>query len=131
MVAGAAAKSQMDGKINLKEEQEVLFNLSDMLTDLFLAESTLLRVEKLSIKADKQINQEVYDAILRVFLHDASFRMQKNATDALSSFSEGDLLKTFLMGVKRFSKYPIQPVKEARRKVADCLIAANAYVLGA
>jgi predicted DNA-binding protein (UPF0251 family) len=35
------------------------------------------------------------------------------------------------MGVKRFSKYPIQPVKEARRKVADCLIAANAYVLGA
>ena len=31
----------------------------------------------------------------------------------------------------RFSKYPIQPVKEARRKVADCLIAANAYVLGA
>jgi len=131
MVAGAAAKSQMDGKINLKEEQEVLFNLSDMLTDLFLAESTLLRVEKLSIKADKQINQEVYDAILRVFLHDASFRMQKNATDALSSFSEGDLLKTFLMGVKRFSKYPIQPVKEARRMVADCLIAANAYVLGA
>jgi hypothetical protein len=131
MVAGAAAKSQMDGKINLKEEQEILFNLSDMLTDLFLAESTLLRVEKLSHKADKQISQSVYDAILKVFLHDASFRMQKNATDALSSFSEGDLLKTFLMGVKRFSKYPVQPVKEARRIIANCLILANGYVLNA
>jgi hypothetical protein len=131
MVAGAAAKSQMDGKINLKEEQEILINLSDMLTDLFLSESTLLRVEKLSLKADKQVNQEVYDAILKVLLHDASFRIQKNATDALSSFSEGDLLKTFLMGVKRFSKYPVQPVKEARRIIADCLILANGYILNA
>jgi hypothetical protein len=57
--------------------------------------------------------------------------MQKNATDALSSFSEGDLLKTFLMGIKRFSKYPVQPVKEARRIIADCLILANGYVLNA
>jgi hypothetical protein len=88
-------------------------------------------VEKLSFKSDKQINQEVYDAIVKVLFHDASFRIQKNATDALSSFSEGDLLKTFLMGVKRFSKYPVQPVKEARRMIADCLILANGYVLNA
>jgi len=130
MTAGAAAKSQMDGKIDLKEEQEILCNLSDMLTDLFLAESTLLRVERLSQKEDKPVNQNVYDAILRVFLHDASFRMQKNATDALTAFSEGDLLKTFLMGLKRFSRYPVQPVKESRRVIAACLVSANGYILG-
>ena len=48
MVAGAAAKMQMDGQLNLKEEQEILMNIADMLIDLYQAESLLLRVEKLS-----------------------------------------------------------------------------------
>jgi len=45
MVAGAAAKLQMEGKLDLKNEQEIIMNVADMLSDLFLAESLLLRVE--------------------------------------------------------------------------------------
>jgi hypothetical protein len=42
MTAGAAAKMQMDGQLNLKEEQEILMNVSDMMTaDVLLAESTV------------------------------------------------------------------------------------------
>jgi hypothetical protein len=51
--------------------------------------------------------------------------MTKNATDAIASFAEGDLLKTFLMGVKRYAKYPAVNVKEKRRFVADALLKAN------
>jgi hypothetical protein len=127
MTAGAAAKMQMDGKLNLKEEQEILMNCADMLTDLFLAESALLRVEKLAQRSDKPQPQEVYDAILQVFLHDATARMTKNATDALASFAEGDLLKTFLMGLKRFTKYPPINVKEKRRLIARALLQANGW----
>lgn len=47
MTAGGAAKMQMDGKLNLKEEQELLMNCADMLIDLFAAESMLLRVKKI------------------------------------------------------------------------------------
>ena len=39
MVAGAAAKMQMDGQLNLKEEQEILMNVADMLIDTYQAES--------------------------------------------------------------------------------------------
>jgi len=127
MTAGAGAKMQMDGKLNLKEEQEVLMNCADMLTDLFVAESLLLRVQKLADRTDKPQPQEVYDAMLQVFLHDASARITKNATDALASFAEGDLLKTFLMGVKRFSKYPPMNVKEKRRLIAGALRVANGW----
>ncbi len=127
MTAGAAAKMQMDGKLNLKEEQEILMNCADMLTDLFLAESALLRVEKIAGRSDKPQPQEVYDAILQVFLHDATARMAKNATDALASFAEGDLLKTFLMGLKRFTKYPPVNVKEKRRLIARALLQANGW----
>ncbi len=129
MVAGAAAKEQMDGKLNLKGEQEILMNIADMLGDLLQAESTLLRVQKLRAEGLGKQDITVYDAILRTYLHDATARMMKNATDAVASFVEGDLLRTFTMGIKRFTKYSPQNVKVLRRKVADVLIEANEYAL--
>ena len=126
MVAGGAAKMQMDGKLNLKEEQEVLMNCADMFIDLYAAESMLLRVQKL-VGMEKEQPQEVYDAMLQVFLHDATSRMTRNATDALASIAEGDLLKTFLMGVKRFTKYPPVNVKVKRRLVAEALRKAGGW----
>ncbi|MEL6866892.1 MAG: acyl-CoA dehydrogenase family protein, partial [Bacteroidota bacterium] len=129
MVAGAAAKMQMDGQLNLKEEQEILMNVADMMNDVLLAESLLLRVDRLADLDNKTNSQEVYEAILQVFMSDATARMQKNATDALTGFAEGDLLKTFLMGLRRFTKYPPLNVKAARRVIAKRLIEANEYCL--
>ncbi len=129
MVAGAAAKMQMDGKINLKEEQEILMNIADMMITLFEAESLLLRVEKLSESDKRKVDQSVYDAILKTYLTDATASLNKLATDALVSFAEGDLLRTMLMGVKRFTKYTPVNVKVARRTIAQALIDANEYCL--
>jgi alkylation response protein AidB-like acyl-CoA dehydrogenase len=128
MVAGGAAKMQMDGKLNLKDEQEILMNCADMLIDLFNAESMLLRVQKLATTQQRSEQpQELYDAMLQVFFHDTNWRMQKNATDALASFAEGDLLKTFLMGVKRFTRYPAVNVKAKRRQVAEAMLKAGGW----
>ncbi len=126
MVAGGAAKMQMDGKLNLKEEQELLTNIADIFIDIFNTESTLLRVEKLRDR-DKKISQEVYEAMMEVLFHDATSRIAKNATDAICSFAEGDLVKTFLMGLKRFTKYPPVNVKEKRRLVAQTMLNENVY----
>ncbi len=126
MVAGAAAKMQMEGQLNLKEEQEILMNVADIMVDTFLAESMLLRIQKLEGR-DKKNDQEVYNAMLKTFFFDATARIHKNATDALVSFAEGDLLKVMLMGLKRYTKYPPVNVKATRRKVAAALIEANEY----
>jgi hypothetical protein len=127
MVAGAAGKMQMEGQLNLKTEQEIVMNLANILIDVFQAESTLLRVQKLATMDEKPQSQEVYDAILKVLIHDATARIGKEASDAVASFAEGDLLRTFLMGIKRFTKYPPVNVKQERRRIADTLIAANQY----
>lgn len=127
MTAGGAAKMQMDGKLNLKEEQEILMNCADMMIDIYAAESMLLRVQKLADRNDKPQDQSKYDAMLQVFLHDATARMGKYATDAIASFTEGDLLKTFLMGVKRYTKYPPVNVKEKRRIIAQELLKTNGW----
>lgn len=128
MIAGAAAKQQMDGKLNMKEEQEIIMNISNMMIDTFVAESLLLRVQKL-VTIEKEHPQEIYDAMLRVFLSDATARMSKEATDAIASFTEGDLQRTFLMGLKRFVKYPPANVRNLRRLIASRLIEANEYCL--
>jgi alkylation response protein AidB-like acyl-CoA dehydrogenase len=127
MTAGGAAKMQMDGKLNLKEEQEILTNCADMMMDLFAAESMLLRIQKLADRYDRAQPMEVYEAMMQVFFHDATARMGKFATDAIASFAEGDLLKTFLMGVKRYTKYPTVNVKEKRRLIAETLRTANGW----
>jgi alkylation response protein AidB-like acyl-CoA dehydrogenase len=127
MVAGGAAKMQMDGKLNLQAEQEILMNMSDLMAETFNCESTLLRVHKLAGMTEKPQTQDVYDAVLKVQFADATARINKWATDALCSFAEGDLLKTFLMGLKRFTKYPPVNVKESRRTIAKAMIDKNEY----
>ena len=129
MVAGAAVKTQMDGKLNLQDEQEIITNCADMLIDVLNAESLLLRIqrqESLDIRPDQKPLQE---AILKVHFHDVNGRLSKNALDALASFCEGDLLKTLSMGVKRFTKYPLVNVKEKRRTIAQAILKANKYPL--
>lgn len=130
MVAGGAVKMQMDGQLNLKEEQEILMNIADLIIDTFLAESTLLRITRLGeSKGETPASAEVYEAILKTAFTDITARMHKNATDALTSFAEGDLLRTFLMGLKRYTKYQPGNVKRYRRRVAAALIEANDYCL--
>ena len=129
MVAGSAVKMQMDGKLDLKEEQEIVMNVADMMIDIFTVESLLLRVEKIAGMTTKPHPQELYDTMLKLFVTDAQARIEKNATDALVSFAEGDMLKTFLMGVKRFTKYLPVNVRNARRLIAETLIEANDYAL--
>ncbi|NJO87440.1 MAG: acyl-CoA dehydrogenase, partial [Lewinella sp.] len=129
MVAGGAVKQQMDGHLDLKQAQEVLMNVADMLGDLLQAESMLLRVQKIQENGHAPHPQAVYDAMLRVYFHDANARLAKWATDAVAAFTEGDLLRTFTLGIKRFAKYPTQNVVALRRTVADFCITANAYVI--
>ncbi|MEP7321014.1 MAG: acyl-CoA dehydrogenase family protein [Saprospiraceae bacterium] len=127
LVAGAAVKYQMEGKLQLQDEQEIVTNCSDMMIDILNAESLLLRIEK---QADLNIKQEqrpLQEAALKVFFHDANARMNKNALDALASFCEGDMLKTLAMGVKRFTKYPLMNVKNHRRLIADLTLKKNQY----
>lgn len=123
IVAGAAAKAQMDKQINLKHEQQICMNIADVMMDTFVAESLLLRVQKLAAKGS---DVTIPTHILEVTLYDAMDRLAKNAKDALCSFGEGEPLRMMLMGVKRYAKYKNVNVAQARRAVAKPIIAKNA-----
>jgi alkylation response protein AidB-like acyl-CoA dehydrogenase len=123
MVAGAAAQKLM---MELSKEQEVLINIADMMIDLYVSESVLLRAEKLSsLKGENNCKEQI--EIMRVYLNDAADRINKNGKEAINSFAEGDELRMMLMGLKRFTKTEPFNAKEARRMVAAKLISENKY----
>ncbi|MCH2043239.1 MAG: acyl-CoA dehydrogenase family protein [Saprospiraceae bacterium] len=126
MTAGAAAKWQQDGKVDLRKDQEIVMNVADIMMDVFTAESLMLRVQKLEEMGKET---EVPTAIMKVFIADTVDRVRKSANDALCSFIDDDTLRIMLMGVKRYAKYEPVNVMKMRRKVAAYLIEANDYVL--
>ena len=127
LTAGAAAKYQMDGKIDLANNQQIMMNLADILIQAFIAESALLRVQK--IKELDFPNYEISEAVLKVILHDAQDAIAKLSRDSLASFATGDEKRIMIMGVQRFSSYPPQNVAELRTKIAQQAIEKNSYGL--
>ncbi len=123
MVAGAALQKFTD---KIQNEQEILMNVADMLMYTYAAESTLLRVEKLSKMYDED-RLAIYKDILDVYMYDTASRINKTGVDTVNSFAEGDEQSAMLMGMKRFTKAAPVNVVEARRRIAAKLIDANKY----
>ncbi len=123
MVAGAAVQKFM---LKLSDEQEILMNLADMLIEGYVAESTLLRVEKLiGLREDTAV--EVHKEMAMIYLHFAMEKVASCGKQAITSFAEGDELRLMLMGLKRFTKIDPYNLKEARRKVANFVIEKGEY----
>lgn len=123
MVAGAAVQKLM---MQLDKEQEVLMNIADMAIETFHAESALLRLMKLADSRGEAATSLQAD-ILRTYLYDAADRISKSGKDALNSFAEGDELKMMHIGLKRFTKLEPFNTKDARRRIADRLVADDGY----
>ncbi len=123
MVAGSAVQKYM---MTLAKEQEILMRIADMAIDTYMAESILLRVQKLvSIKGEAACSHELDMA--RVYLFDASDRLNVSGKNAINAMSEGDEQRMLLMGLKRFSKMAPVNTIEARRRIAKKLIEENKY----
>ncbi len=123
IAAGAAVQKLM---MKIENEQEVLMNLSDMAIETFNAESVLLRVIKLS-QTKGEANTQLQQDMMRTYLYDAADRILKSGKDAVNAFAEGDEQRMILMGLRRFTKAEPFNVKDARRRIADKVIAEGKY----
>jgi alkylation response protein AidB-like acyl-CoA dehydrogenase len=123
MVAGAAVQKYM---MKLSEEQEILMNLADILIECYVAESTLLRVEKLIALQGEQATA-IQKEMAFIYLHAAVEKAASSAKQAITAFAEGDELRLMLLGLKRFTKIDPYNLKEARRKVANYVIEKGEY----
>jgi hypothetical protein len=103
-------------------------NISDIVIELYSAESALLRVEK-NVATKGEASQAIQIDIVKSYLNDSLDRIGIYAKNAIVSMSEGDEQKMLLMGVKRFTKAEPFNTKEARRRIATFLTEANGFAL--
>jgi len=123
MVAGAAVQKLM---MSLSKEQEILMNIADMASYVYVAESALLRTEKLVALRGEEACKGQLD-MMRIYLVEAVDGIHKAGKEALWAFAEGDELRMMMVGLRRFTKIEPFNVKQARQNVAQQLIAANKY----
>ena len=124
MLAGAGMKKF---GMDLEKEQEVLLRISDIIIEIYMSESAILRTEKNSSRygIDKVSSQI---AMSKLYLYQACDIIISKAKELIVSLSEGTEQKFLLAGLKRFTKYFNYPnTIELKRQIADVLEKENKY----
>ena len=124
MVSGAAVQKY---GAELESHQQLLMAASDILIEIYMAESTILRTEKLAKKVGQEKVQEQI-AMAQLYLYHAVDIINQKGKEGIASFAEGDEQRMMLMGLKRFTKYTNMPnVIGLREKIAAKIISENKY----
>ncbi len=124
MVLGTAMQTYGE---KLPDQQEVLSLASDIIMDVFLAESALARAGQAGRGSADRAPADVHVAAARVFVNDAAGRVEIAARSALAAMTEGDTLRTLLAALRRFLKpAPVNTVA-LRHVVADAAIERKGY----
>ena len=124
MVAGSAV--QKFGP-KLDKYQQLLMAAADILIEIYMAESTLLRAGK-NAKRFGESAQEGQIAMARLYLYNAVDIINKKGREGIVSFAEGDEQRMMLMGLKRFTKYVNYPnIVALRNTIAEKIKTENSY----
>ena len=124
MVAGGAVQKYGP---DLEEHQQLLMAAADMLIEIYMAESTLLRTEKIAKKNGEDKVQEQI-AMAKLYLYKAVDIINLKGKESIISFAEGDEQRMMLMGLRRFTKYTTMPnIVALREVITSKLVDKNEY----
>ena len=124
MVAGAGIH-KFGPKI--EEHQQLMLNAADILIEIYMVESAILRTEK-NIQRFGEESQKHQIEMSQLYLYNAVEIISKSAKSGIISFAEGDEQRMMLMGLKRFTKYTNYPnVAALRNSIAAKVNKENTY----
>ncbi len=109
----------------LEQQQEIIANLTDISMNVFAMESVLLRAAKLAARGKGDLARDMCS----VYLHETLEAVESAARTVLAACSEGDMLRTNMSILKRFTKAEPANVIALRRSIAARLLQADRYVV--
>ncbi|HEY7189762.1 MAG TPA: acyl-CoA dehydrogenase family protein [Vicinamibacterales bacterium] len=113
----------------LKDEQEVLGQIADMLIDIYASESAIGRAEKLTANGPTERSRMPVE-IARIYANDAADRIAASAKRVVAALTaRGARIGDLGDAVARFAARPGIDTIAARRLVADTVIHAGRYTL--
>jgi len=98
--------------------------VSDIITDLYLAESAVLRTLK-ARKAGR--NWSVMSDLTLTFVNSAVGRMEQQARECLAATSQGDELRAHLGIIRRLLRWSPLNAVAMRRRIAKRLCEVGSY----
>lgn len=108
----------------LIHEQEVLAVLSDLVIDIFLGESAVLRALKIRGKSD---NAATHADLALIWVNDSVARMENRARDALAAMGSGEELKMQLGLARKLLRWTPLNTIAMRRRIAARLGTVASY----
>lgn len=124
MVAGGAVQKYGP---DLEEHQQLLIAAADILIEIYMAESAILRTEK-NVKRTSEAEQSAQIAMAKLYLYHAVDIVEEKGKESIISFAEGDEQRMMLMGLKRFTKYTNYPdIVDLRIEIAEKVKAEEKY----
>ncbi|MGV9003698.1 acyl-CoA dehydrogenase family protein [Flavobacterium sp.] len=124
MVAGGAVQKY---GMDLDAHQQLLTAAADMLIEIYMAESTVLRTEKLAkSQGEDKVQEQI--AMAKLYLYKAVDIIAQKGKESIISFAEGDEQRMMLMGLRRFTKYTNMPnIVGLRETITNKLVKENRY----
>ena len=114
-------------KKELENEQEIMINLANMIIDLYMSESCLLRSEKLALKNGED-NCEIQILMSKNYILKTLETCSKSGFEIIQALPSSSIEKKILLkGLNRLTKKPDYNIKEIRRKIASDLISNKKY----
>lgn len=111
----------------LEHEQEIIMDLADILAEIYVLESTYLRVEKLKSKEDKDASFKMKQNICDLQFYEANSKIMRCATSIFDSLPKRhSSLKRVIKSLE--IKEKVNPMV-LRREIAKYLIANKEYSL--
>jgi len=120
--AGAASQRFMT---TLQDQQEVMADLADIISQVFALESAFLRAQKLA--ASGRATGEIAAAITGMLADESMALAEQAARRVLSASAEGDTLRTQLAILRRLARFTPANVVALGRTVARGCIEAEKY----
>jgi len=118
--------SAIHGK-SLKDEQEVLAQIADVIIETYATESGIARAEKLHARGDGRAATAV--DIARVYANDAADRVAAAAKPVVAALEARGVESSLAAAVQRLAAHSPIDANAARRRIADAVIAAGKHPL--
>jgi alkylation response protein AidB-like acyl-CoA dehydrogenase len=125
MIAGTGAQTYGE---KLQQEQELLANVADIVSDIFSMESVILRTEK-AIRRNGLEKAEQKLALTQVFCQEAFNRIEAHAKESLVAMQSGDTLRTMTSILRKITRHTPINVIAKKREIAGRILEAERYVV--
>jgi alkylation response protein AidB-like acyl-CoA dehydrogenase len=121
---GHASAAYGDG---LKDEQEVLGQIADVIIETYASESAIARAEKMAARGDGRAS--VATDIAKVYTMDAADKVMAASRQVVAALASRGAGPTIAEGVERLAAHGGIDSIAARRRIADAVIEAGKYTL--